>query len=480
MSKYSSYVDLIQSRGFLKHTVTQDNALVRAKYNYNYRELKLSRLISSKINPFDSEHGYKVRLKRDEVFAFFSSKSGKKYGSLYNDFDTLMNGLNSKPIHIPLPGKKVVAYWVSDYEYDYETQEYTINIPEKIRPFLIALKNSNNTSIPLYVYDVINSSYLCRLYEILYSYRNMRGGRVKYHNWTELRDQIGCDYEWKHFNSRILKKGREVFPKVTSMSFTYSTIKKPKSKEVQGIDFVITINKPDAKVEGTNKPSLFPEPTPQEVQMVEDIKHTLLGWDIPMETIEKLLHNPFEFIDEKRKREEAREKYSRLEYIWGKMEYVINTENIKKSKASLFMASIQNNYESIAAQNAITGAKKKAFEEKRQQDMADLENERTAVRKQHYAVVVSVVENILSEDTEYRQKIFELARKQYDSNYDMSLANEQLYRHSNPLFRTMVIHHTKKDHPKLFKKVDDILQQRLSELEQREAAVRNRKFGEQD
>ena len=471
-------MDLIQGRAFLRHTVTQDNALVRAKYSYSYRELKLSRLISSKINPFNSEHGYKVRLKRDEVFAFFSSKTGKKYGSLYNDFDTLMNGLNSKPIHIPVTGKKVVAYWVSDYEYDYETQEYTINIPEKIRPFLIALKNSNNTSIPLYVYDAINSSYLCRLYEILYSYRNMRGGRVKYHQWTELRDQIGCDYEWKHFNSRILKKGMETFPKVTSMSFKYTPLKKAGSKEIVGVDFIITINKPVTKLEPTNKPTLFPEPTSQEVQMAEDIKHTLLGWDIPMDTIERLLHNPFEFIDEEQKRLETEQKYQRLEYIWNKMEYVLNTVNIKKSKASLFIAAIKHNYESNAAKEAVKGAKKKAFEEQRQTDMADIENERTAVRKQHYAVMVSVVENILSEDTTYREKIFQLARKHHESSYEKTLSNEQLYSHSKPLFRTTVIHNTKKDHPKMFKKVDEILQQRLSELEQREAVVRNRKFEE--
>lgn len=478
MSKFTSFVDLIQGRAFLRHTVTQDNALVRAKYNYSYRELKLSRLISSKINPFDPDHGYKVRLKRDEVFAFFSSKSGKKYGSLYKDFDTLMNGLNSKPIHIPVTGKKVVAYWVSDYEYDYETQEYTINIPEKIRPFLIALKNSNNTSIPLYVYDVINSSYLCRLYEILYSFRNMRGGRVKYYDWKELRDQIGCDYEWKHFNSRILKKGKETFPQTTSMSFEYKTTKKPKSKEIKGLEFVITINKPKATPAPTNKPSLFPEPTPQEVQMVEDIKHTLLGWDIQMDLIERLLHDPFVFIQDEAKREAAVKKYQRLNYIWHKMEYVLQTETIKKSKASLFMAAIKHNYESSAVKKAEASAKKKAFAEKRQQDMADIENERTAVRKQHHAVVVSVVENILSEDAAYRKKLFKMARRQHEGSYDMAQSDEQLYGHEKPFFRSTVIHQTKKDRPELFEKVDEILQSRLAELERRETEVRRRFFEE--
>ncbi len=480
MSKYSSFMELIQSRGFLKHTVTQDNALVRAKYNYNYRELKLSRLISSKINPFDPEQGYKVRLRREEVFAFFSSKEAKKYGSLYNDFDTIMNGLNSKPIHIPLPGKKVVAYWVSDYEYDYDSQVYTINIPEKIRPFLIALKNSNNTSIPLYIYDVITSSYLCRLYEILYSFRNMRGGRVRYNDWTELRDQLGCDYEWKHFNSRILKKGQEVFTKATSMSFSYNLVKKAKSKEVEGIEFIITINKPDALTESkdTNKPSLFPELSPKELQTAEDIKHTLLGWDIPMDIIERLLHNPFEFMENKEKRSEAEKKYQRLGYIWNKMEYVIRTDNIKKSKASLFMAAIQNNYESAAAKQALTDAGKKAFEAQRQQDFADIENERTTVRKQHHAVVVSVAENILSENSEFRKQVFEIARKQHATTYDMSLTDDLLYNHSNPVFRTTVVHHAKKENPKLFKKVDDLLQEKLAEMERRESLVRTRKFGE--
>lgn len=472
-------MELIQSRGFLKHTVTQDNALVRAKYNYNYRELKLSRLISSKINPFDPEQGYKVRLRRDEVFAFFSSKDSKKYGSLYNDFDNIMNGLNSKPIHIPLPGKKVVAYWVSDYEYDYDSQIYTINIPEKIRPFLIALKNSNNTSIPLYVYDAITSSYLCRLYEILYSFRNMRGGRVCYNDWTELRDQIGCDYEWKHFNSRVLKKGQEVFQEATSMTFAYTPIKKAKSKEVQGLEFIITINKPDNLSGQTTLPALTAaDASPKELQTIEDIKHTLLGWDIPMETIERLLHDPFSFMENTEKRAEAQAKYQPLAYIWNKMEYVLRTENIKKSKASLFIAAVQHNYEPPTTKQTTRDAAKKAFEAQRQQDFADIENERTNVRKQHHAVVVSIAENILSDNMEYRREIFDLARRQHAKSYDMGLSNELLYNHSNPVFRATVVHHAKKKNPALFKKVDDLLQEKLDELERRENIVRHRIFGE--
>jgi hypothetical protein len=378
-----------------------------------------------------------------------------------------------------LPGKKVVAYWVSDYEYDYDSQVYTINIPEKIRPFLIALKNSNNTSIPLYIYDVITSSYLCRLYEILYSFRNMRGGRVRYHDWTELRDQLGCDYEWKHFNNRILKKGQEVFTKSTSMSFTYNLTKKAKSKEVEGIEFIITINKPESIEEASNKPALFPELSPKEQQTTEDIKHTLLGWDIPMDTIERLLHNPFEFIESKEKRQEAEKKYQRLGYIWSKMEYVLRTENIKKSKASLFMAAIQYNYEQAASkQTPAAESGKKTFEAQRQQDFADIENERTTVRKQHHAVVVSVAENILSENAEFRKQVFDFARKQHANTYDISLPDEQLYNHSNPVFRTTVVHQAKKENPRLFKKVDDLLQEKLQELERREHLVRNRKYEE--
>jgi len=85
--------------------VTQHNALIRAKYDYTHREIKVTRLITSKVNPFDDYvpgSGLVVEIEPIEAKRIFA-KEGKEYNSVWRDFRETVFNLNKKPVQVNTP-----------------------------------------------------------------------------------------------------------------------------------------------------------------------------------------------------------------------------------------------------------------------------------------------------------------------------------------------------------------------------------------
>ncbi len=471
LKKFMQSLSPAKSKGDI---VTQHNLLIRAKYDYNYREIKVSRLITSKINPlkdYERGRGISVRITPAEAKAVLSNK-GKSYNSVWRDFRDIVRSLNSKPIDIETDEIEGDVYWTSSCVRDKRTGEYIVDLTPTISPFLVALKGLAHTSVPLALYSHLKSKYHARLYEILYSYRSMRGGVIKYEDWKELASQTGWEGEkYSHFKNRVLLTAQQVFPTTTTLSFGFSEIKKTGSRAVAGIEFKVNVVNPVRE----NSPNmLIPELSDDYNQAMQEIRYQLSAWSVSQAIIEKLIADPFQFIKDEKLLKKVREKYThKINYLWEKMEYVAQAKEVK-DEAKYLMKAIQFNYVSKVQKAKKESADKKAFYNERDAKLAAIEREIAEIRGTAYQMTLDIVGRILDDNPELMEELFMQTARKQKRNKDSIGTLKMLFQSDRGMsFRASVINEVTKRHPEKFKQIKKSERETLEELNKKKIAVQS-------
>lgn len=461
-----NYDDKNPRQQLLKQKATQSNTLVRSKYSYTLRELKLSRFIISEINPDDQPRDI-IKVSKEKLYEYFKP-TNKKYGAMHQHLKKIIKGLNQKPIEIISEKQKAVIYWIASHGVDKETGIYWFEIPKSMQPLLFAMKGSFS-SIPLHIYDQFRSPYPARMYEILYSYRNMKGRTIKYADWTKLQDQLGGDHkEYSNFKHRILLKCYEKLKERTDLRFEYEEIKKQGTRKVEGLILTVFYNKkpknPETEEETITLFSMADATYDQDTENIRAIEKTLLGWGISPEIIQDCIFDPFLFIKDSNKKEKALKdfKSNKIDYIWDKLEYTANAENVK-DEASFFLSAIKNNY--LSNKKNATNKKIKINKEKAElkQKKIELEEQIADLSKRYYSLFFSIMEELFK-DEEYLDSTVKKVRLLSHNGYKSELSlKENLKR---DMFRYRVLGQVKKDNPTQFEPLEKEFNAKMDDLKE--------------
>lgn len=461
-----SLLTMSEVKQLLNREATQANILIRAKYDYSKLELKLSRLIISTIKPNEKPKD-RIIIPRDQMVRFFST-SGAKQGRLYKDLKETIFSLNQKPIEIRTDTQKATIYWIGAHGVNLETGDYWFDIPKAMQPFLFALKG-NFTSIPLYIYDKFRSPYPARMYEILYSYRHMKGGLVIYKTWQELQEQLGASHtEYSNFKHRILKKCQQLLEEHTNLRFEFKEIKEQGSRKVVGLKIWVYIQK-KIKVELNKENTLFPAISDQEQsqqkEIINSIETTLLGWGVNFKTVKECLLDPFSFIEDQNELEKAKEQFkdNKIEFIWDKLEYTNQAQNIK-DEASFFLAAIKNNYQNKAKRKKLEKVKKVEAVSKKNQEKIKLEQERQRLNKSYYRSFFTIMETLFIKEPVYYKYAIEETRKKPFSLYKQELTLEENMS-DGKIFRLNVLAFIQKDRPEEFGGLIEEFEEKIKQIE---------------
>ncbi len=457
---------------------TQANTLIRAKYNFKPRENLFARLLISKLNPREEVGTYDPKKRRiwftmEEIMGYLQPNPKKKYGSLYADIQEIIHGLNNKPIEIITDDEQMTIYWIGSHGYVPEKKSYWFKLTEDIEPFLLHLKG-NFSTFPLFIYQRLRrSSHLMRLFEVLYSYRNMRGGAVVYDHWEDLRDQIGAPYkQYGHFKDRVLKKALKELPEKTPIRFEYEEIKKTGSRKIEGLAFRVYIHKPFQMPETQQgqQAKLFDELgflTDAEQQLLEDILNSLRRWGIDESIIWQIVENPFTFIETVEVRQVVQTEYSRFEYIWNKIQYTLSVPNIAKSAAAYFMSALKNNYQSEALSKSLKNAKASVKRKKLEQALNQIEDERASLNQKYSDLTHQVMEGIFESIPELKQNIFAQVKRNAPNWFNDNLSAEEQF-DKRQMFYAQVVQAIKKQHPDSFELIENEWKNQREILHQKE------------
>jgi len=452
-------------------TVTQHNALIRANYDYSLREIRTARLITSKINPmgtYKEGQGILLEIKPSEAKSIYSEE-GKAFKDLWGVFERTILSLNSKPLQIDSDRITGHINFTSSVYKDKVTGHFYVRTTPEITPFLVALHKGQFTTIPLQIYSQFKSKYLTRLYEQLYSNRSMRGGVKKYRLWTDLAQLCGWSgKKYSHFKNRVLVEGQQKFPSFTPLSFKFEEIKKQGSKAVEGLVFTITTQKPATE---TNPP-LFPQMSMRQLETIEEIRSQLVSWSVNHLTIEKLIEDPFQYIDDETIKAKVGQHYTKLNYLWEKMEYVVRAKSVKDEAKYLMMA-IKNNYKDKAQTKAKEETKKKKSDEGQQAELASIENSIRIVRNEATIRRGDMAASVLEENPKLMEVLFTTAARKY--RYEESLDDLKNQFHKKGIFRYHIIQQITERFPKLFEVIDTKEKEQLQALEQQKRVVKQRK-----
>lgn len=454
-------------------TVTQHNHLIRAKYDYTLREIKTARLIVSKVNPLDAHKpdGFLIEIRPDEAKSIYASE-GKQFKDVWGVFRKSAQSLNSKPVSVNSPLYEGDLYLVSTVIRNKENGNYYVRVNPDFNPFISALTQGEFTTIPLRLYAQFGSKYMIRFYEELYSNRSLRGGIKRYKHWTDLAKCCGWDgTKYSHFKNRILLKGQEQFPTFTPLSFDFEEIKKKGTKIVQGLICTITTIKP--KETGVAQ-TLFPEMSDTATMTRDEIYHQLVAWSVNPLTIEKLLSNPFQYIENATIAKKVKEKYDKLGYLWEKMEYVAHAQNIQ-DEAKYLIAAIKNNYTNKRQSQKKEQADRIAFNKQQQAELATIEKEVGALHSMAINVRMEITIQILEGNPVLMEEIFKAVAQQYDW-HTLSIEELKVKFHQKTSFCHRVIDKLKEHFPDKFETIDASENKQLKALNKKKSNIRKKQY----
>jgi plasmid replication initiation protein len=195
-------------------TVTQDFALVNAKYKLNTSEIKF---ILTAITQIDSV--------QDEVLKDYEIKVSdleQKLQAEQNEtrLKQFAKKLMSKPLEVPTADGWIIANWFSDIEYVRGQARFKVRFSEKLKPYLLQLKERFVAYNLKYILP-LTSTYSVRIYQLLKEYKKLT---KRYFTVEELQDilQVPKSYKdsYKDFKRNVLKVAEKELREHTDIYFT--------------------------------------------------------------------------------------------------------------------------------------------------------------------------------------------------------------------------------------------------------------------
>ena len=219
--------------------IVKHNKLIETSYKLNSREqffvLHLIAQISQGDNNFDE---YEMHYSEIEKIINFD---GKRRIANKSEVFTLMDKLNSEPIIYERGSVIGKSVWLQHMEHDTETDIFTFRLSEKLREYLLQLKEHFTR------YNISNIVYLngnaIRLYEVLKRYQYMGTCDLtieKLKFYLGLEDRYPKFYEFKRW---VLLPAQREIEKYTDIRFEFAPSKKIK-KRILSLKFTIYENEP--------------------------------------------------------------------------------------------------------------------------------------------------------------------------------------------------------------------------------------------
>lgn len=269
--------------------IIKSNKLIETSYKLNSREQFFVLYLISKISQHDS--GFREYTMHYSEIEKIINFDGKRRIANKSEVFSLMDKLNSETIKYEkgnIVGKSV---WLQHMEHNTDTDEFTFSLSEKLRDYLIQLKEHfTRYNISNIVY--LNSSAI-RLYEVLkrYQYKGsceLTVEKIKFYLGIEGR--YSKFYEFKRW---VLIPSQREIEKYTDIRFEYSPAKK-EGKKIISLKFVIFENEPDFQPETMRLLSKIDPAVGEEVKLKSNQK-------LPKneEGFSPSLSRSFEFLTEK-------------------------------------------------------------------------------------------------------------------------------------------------------------------------------------
>lgn len=240
--------------------IVQDNALTSARYEMTALEKNILYAVMAQIETTDSQNKcYKISTY--DISDAKGSRVRKDY------FEEAISKLLTREIVIKKSdGKKLQVTVIASAEHDKEGGGVEIEISNKMRPYLFALK-SNFTSFGLEVATSLNSKYSKRMYEMLCQFRSTGLLRLTISELKErfqLVDENGNEQyaRWSSFERCILKTAQIEINEKADFQFDYELRKR--GRKIIAVDF--EFRKP-IQVKEVTTPSV--QPTKIEVQQTD-------------------------------------------------------------------------------------------------------------------------------------------------------------------------------------------------------------------
>ncbi|MEM6966177.1 MAG: replication initiation protein [Bacteroidota bacterium] len=219
--------------------IVKHNKLIETSYKMNSREQFFVLYLISKISQNDSEfREYRMHYSEIERILNFD---GKRRIANKNEVFSLMDRLNSVPIVYEkgtIVGKSV---WLQHMEHDTETDEFTFSLSEKLRDYLLQLKEHFTQ------YNISNIVYLnsnaIRLYEVLKRYQflgecTLEVEKIKFYLGIE-----GKYLKFYEFKRWVLIPCQKDIEKYADIKFEFMPARK-KGKSIISLKFYISENTP--------------------------------------------------------------------------------------------------------------------------------------------------------------------------------------------------------------------------------------------
>ena len=220
--------------------IVKHNKLIETSYKMNSREQFFVLYLISKISQNDSEfREYKMHFSEIERILNFD---GKRRIANKAEVFAIMDRLNSVPIVYEkgtIVGKSV---WLQHMEHDTETDEFTFSLSEKLRDYLIQLKEHFTQ------YNISNIVYLnsnaIRLYEVLKRYQflgecTLEVEKIKF--FLGIEGKYPKFYEFKRW---VLIPCQKEIEKFSDIKFEFMPAKK-RGKSIVSLKFFISENQPE-------------------------------------------------------------------------------------------------------------------------------------------------------------------------------------------------------------------------------------------
>lgn len=224
--------------------IIKSNKLIETSYKLNSREQFFVLYLISKISQHDK--GFREYTMHYSEIESIINFDGKRRIANKSEVFGLMDKLNSETIKYEkgnIVGKSV---WLQHMEHNTKTDEFTFSLSEKLRDYLIQLKEHFTR------YNVSNIVYLngsaVRLYEVLKRYQfkgecEITISKIKFYLGIEGR--YSKFYEFKRW---VLIPSQREIEKYTDIKFEFKPARK-EGKKIISLKFIIHENEPQFKPE---------------------------------------------------------------------------------------------------------------------------------------------------------------------------------------------------------------------------------------
>ena len=222
--------------------VCQANVLIKSRQNLSINAAKIVRACIMQIRPDDMElRAFKIKINE------LADMLGISSSNLYRDIRDLCKEISTSNLEME-QGKSWVMYpWAAECRYDDETHYVTIQLNNKLKPFLLNLKDTYKSA--KYMYDslrAMRSPYSVRIYEMIIEEIKLKKLPLEGADATLYIEDIrnGC-YLWiddekgekkvlyekvSHLKSRVIEQAvREINESVAGYHVTYSDVKQGRS-----------------------------------------------------------------------------------------------------------------------------------------------------------------------------------------------------------------------------------------------------------